>query len=84
MNIRHFFKLVPVRVREIKRYRERVKEGRDKKRDVKKLLKMKTALEDRIIEKERMNTEGTLREAYGMECQIKIIDWILGKNVRRS
>ena len=61
----------------------KIRQGYKKMRDVRALLKLKQGLEDRIIEKERQNTEGTLREAFGMQCQINVIDWILGKDVRK-
>lgn len=83
MTPKHFVKTIPVKVKRMFSFIGRMKNGYRRMRDVQSLLKLKKGLEERIIEKERQNTEGTLREAFGMECQIKVIDWILGKDVRK-
>jgi len=84
MTIKHFFKFIPVFVGRIKTRVGEVKDGYKKFRDVGRLVKMRDALSERVLEKERQNTDGSLKEAFGMKCQINIIDWILGKDVIRK
>jgi hypothetical protein len=83
MTIVHFVKIIPVKIKRIFSFIGKIRDGYKRMRDVNSLLKLKERLKDRIIEKERQNTDGTRQEAFGMECQIKVIDWILGKDVRK-
>jgi len=84
MTIKHFIKVIPIRIGSTIAYFKSWKKGYQKMRDVHSLLKLKKRLKQRIIEKERQNTDGSLKDAFGMECQINIINWILGKDVLRK
>lgn len=77
MTIKHFIKLI------IPRFKWFVRSKKNFLRQYKKLKKVSEIrakgrkLEVLLIKKHRQNTDGSLKEAYGISKQIEILEWIL-------
>jgi hypothetical protein len=82
MTIIHRLKLIPAKLKWFKQKYETVVMAFKRLKTILMIYKLKSKLEEKMLAKLRTNTEGSKEEAFGIKCQLDLINFLLGgKNV---
>jgi len=78
MSIKHFIRLIPSRFNWFFKFIAKTKMAYKRIKTVIILQNVRKKLEERKLKFERINNDGSLKEAFGIQKQVELIDFLLG------